>query len=180
MKKIRVHGAAVISRVNRVTVLAIKTIKLLESIGTGHRSNLPSRLVYFSFFFFFFVLSPSPLFISLSIRATNDENDGSKLRRFQSMIALRVTNKSANAKSQPSDSRLRWPRGFLQFSFSPTLYYSLSFKCICKTNNKPVKSLLNNFYPVISHRRAQKESVEFVVYGLVTRYGPQSAASASD
>ena len=41
--------------------------------------------------------------------------------------------------------------------------------------------LLNNFCPVISCRRVQKESdeLEFVVYGLVTRYGPQSVASAN-
>ena len=38
--------------------------------------------------------------------------------------------------------------------------------------------LLNNFYPMI-HRRIEKESVELLYYGLVTRYGPQSVASAS-
>ena len=36
--------------------------------------------------------------------------------------------------------------------------------------------LLNNFYPVVSYRRVQKKSDETVVYGLVTRYGPQSVA----
>ena len=41
--------------------------------------------------------------------------------------------------------------------------------------------LLNHFYPAMSHRRAQKEkeSDEFIAYGSVTRYGPQSVASAS-
>ena len=39
--------------------------------------------------------------------------------------------------------------------------------------------LLDNFCPVISHRRVQKESDEFIVYGSVTRYGPQSVASAT-
>ena len=39
--------------------------------------------------------------------------------------------------------------------------------------------LLNNFCPVVSHGRVQKESDGFIVYGLVTRYGPQSVASAS-
>ena len=32
---------------------------------------------------------------------------------------------------------------------------------------------------MISHRPAQKESDEFIVYGSVTRYGPQSVASAT-
>ncbi|KOX71901.1 hypothetical protein WN51_03046 [Melipona quadrifasciata] len=40
--------------------------------------------------------------------------------------------------------------------------------------------LLNNFYPVISYRPVRKEKRRIVVYGLVTRYGPQSVASASD
>ena len=35
---------------------------------------------------------------------------------------------------------------------------------------------LNNFYPVMSYRRVQKESDELLCNGLVTRYGPQSAA----
>ena len=50
---------------------------------------------------------------------------------------------------------------------------------IGETNNK---FILNNFYPVTSYRRVEKESDELLcVYGLytVTRYGPQSVASAS-
>ena len=43
---------------------------------------------------------------------------------------------------------------------------------------KQITSLLflNNFYPTISYRRVPKESDEygFIVYGSVTRYGPQS------
>ena len=39
--------------------------------------------------------------------------------------------------------------------------------------------LLSNFYPVISYRRVQKISDELLFYDLVTRYGPQSVASAS-
>ena len=42
-------------------------------------------------------------------------------------------------------------------------------------------SLLNNFCPVTSYLRVQKkrESDEFLYTILVTRYGPQSVASAS-
>ena len=57
-------------RVNRVTVLAIKTIKLLESIGTGHRSNLPMPRLFFVLLFLLPLL-PSPLLIFLSIRAAS-------------------------------------------------------------------------------------------------------------
>ncbi|CAD1480804.1 unnamed protein product, partial [Heterotrigona itama] len=35
--------------------------------------------------------------------------------------------------------------------------------------------LVNNFYPMISYRRVEKESDEFIVYGLVTRYGPRTS-----
>ena len=35
--------------------------------------------------------------------------------------------------------------------------------------------IINNFYPVILYRRVEEESDE--LYGLVTRYGPQSVAS---
>ena len=40
--------------------------------------------------------------------------------------------------------------------------------------------LLNNFHPVISHRRVQpiKESGELLYTVLVTRYGPQSVKEA--
>ncbi|KAF3423979.1 hypothetical protein E2986_12756, partial [Frieseomelitta varia] len=34
--------------------------------------------------------------------------------------------------------------------------------------------LLNNFYPVISYRWVEKRKRRFIVYGSVTRYGPQS------
>ena len=59
---------------------------------------------------------------------------------------------------------------------SKIVIYFLSFKYILV---KQIVSLLllNNFYPVISHQRAQKRRI--IVYGSVTRYGPQSVASAS-
>ena len=47
-------------------------------------------------------------------------------------------------------------------------------------------SLLNHFYPVVSYRRVKKKKKgkgkgkrRITVYGSVTRYGPQLAASAS-
>ena len=51
---------------------------------------------------------------------------------------------------------------------------------LSKASNKFVKLLLNNFYPVMSRRRVRKESDELLCTVLVTRYGPQSVASASD
>ena len=39
--------------------------------------------------------------------------------------------------------------------------------------------LLNNFYPVTSLPTSSKRMRRIVVYGLVTRYGPQSVAGAS-
>ena len=38
---------------------------------------------------------------------------------------------------------------------------------------------LDNFYPAISYRRVRNESGELLYMVLVTRYGPQSVASAS-
>ena len=47
-----------------------------------------------------------------------------------------------------------------------------------KTNNKFITS--QSFLSTdISHQRVQKECDELLVYGLVTRYGPQSVASSS-
>ena len=53
-----------------------------------------------------------------------------------------------------------------------------------KTNDKFISLflsllLLNHFYPVISHRRVSKRKRRIIVCGSVTRYGPQSVASAS-
>ena len=68
-------------------------------------------------------------------------------------------------------------------SFVPKLQYSLSFKYISVKQNRQKQIinllLLDNFYQMISYRRVQKESDElFAVYGSVTRYDPQSVASA--
>ena len=50
---------------------------------------------------------------------------------------------------------------------------------IGETNNELVK-LSNNFYPVVSHRKRSKRKRRIIVYGLVTRYGPQSPAQVAN